>query len=83
MHNGHARARVLEIVTIVVRRQQRIDHRDHRANARRAKPGPDKLRTIRQNDQDAVFHLNAEFAQSIARRDSTFAPHRRRCKFDL
>ena len=67
MHDRDAGARVFEIVTIVVRRQQRIDHRDHCANTRRAKPGPDKLRTIRQNDQNAIFDIHSEFAQRIAR----------------
>ena len=67
MDDRDARARVFEIVTIVVRRQQRIDHRDHGADARRAKPGPDKLRTVGQNDQHAVFNLHPEFAQRVAR----------------
>ena len=66
MNDGDARARVVEIVFVIIGRQQRIDHRDHRADPRRAKPGPDKLRTIRQDDQHAIFNLNAQLAQSVA-----------------
>src|SRR2546423_12785925 len=65
MNYSTARPRVLEIVAIIIRGQQRINHRDHRPDARGAKPRPNKFRTIGQNDQDSIFHLNAGGSQSV------------------
>src|SRR5213594_1717588 len=65
MHDRRASARILEIVSVVVRRQQRINHRDYRANPRRAKPTPNKFWTIRKNDEHTIFHPDAQHAQSI------------------
>ena len=66
MNDGYPSARVLEIVFVIFSRQQRIHHRDHRANARRAKPRPNKLGTIRQDNENPVFDFNAELAQCVA-----------------
>src|SRR5205823_6654580 len=67
MYDGDARARVFEVVVVVVRRQQRVDHCDDAAHTVRAEPTPDELRAVRQRDQHSVFNLNSRFAQSAAR----------------
>src|ERR1041385_77341 len=67
MNNRSTSARVLQVIAIIVRRQERIHHRDDYADPRRTKPGPNKLGTIRQNNQHAIFHLNPDFAQRITR----------------
>ena len=66
MNYSTTRPRVLEIVAIIICGQQRINHRDHSPDARGAKPRPNKFRTIGQNDQDPIFHLNAGGSQSVA-----------------
>ena len=66
MDHSHARACVVEVIFVVTRRQQRIYHRDHRANTRRAKPRPNKLRTIGQHHQHAVLDIGARISQRIA-----------------
>src|ERR1043165_3350552 len=67
MNNRGAGAGVFEVVTIIVRRQKRIHHRDDCSNARCPEPAPDKLWTIGQHKEYAIFHLNPDFAQRIAR----------------
>ena len=67
MNNRNLRARVFEIVLVVADGQQRIDHRDHCADARGSKPRPDKLRTVRQDEQYAIFDVYAQLAQRVAR----------------
>src|SRR5258708_1463505 len=66
MNYSATRPRVLEIVAIIIRGQQRIHHGDHGADTRGAKPRPNKFRTIGQNYQDPIFHLNAGGSQLVS-----------------
>ena len=67
VYDGDARARVFEVVAVVVRREQRVDHRDDAAHTVRAEPTPDELRAIGERNQHAVFRLDSRLAQSISR----------------
>src|SRR5579885_3349949 len=67
VYDGDAGARVFEVVAVVVRGQQRVDHRDDAARAARPEPGPDELRAVRQRDENSVFDLDTQLAQSAAR----------------
>ena len=65
VNDGGPGAGIFQIVLIIIGRQQRIDHRDHRSDARRGEPRPGKFRTIRQHDQYPILHLDAQRAQRI------------------
>ena len=47
VNHGHAGARILQVISVVLGRQQRIDHSNYRSDTRRSKPCPNKLRTVR------------------------------------
>src|SRR2546423_3964454 len=66
MYNCYSRACVIEVILIIGGGQQRIDHRDHRSNARCTEPCPNKLRTIRQRNQHAIFNVESKLAQCIS-----------------
>src|SRR4051794_26553544 len=40
------RARVLQVISIIISRQKRVHHSNYRADAGRAEPRPNKFRTI-------------------------------------
>src|SRR5438045_678142 len=66
MNDHTTRPRVLEIVAIIIPGQKRINHSDDRADARGAKPCPNKFGAIGQDNQDSIFHLNADGTQSVS-----------------
>jgi len=66
MNDSDARAGVVEIVFVILRRHSGFTIVNDGANASGAEPGPDKLRTVWQNDEYAVFNLDSEFTQRIA-----------------
>ncbi|MCG3162208.1 MAG: hypothetical protein JMDDDDMK_03448 [Acidobacteria bacterium] len=65
VNDKNLRASVIEVIGVIFGRQQRIDHRDHRADFGRAEPAGDKLRAIGQSEQSAVFDVRAQFAQQM------------------
>src|SRR5262249_37193518 len=66
VNDGDFRARVVEVIFVISNGQQRIDHRDHRSDTRRAKPRPHKLRTIRQHHQHTILEVRTKLAQRVA-----------------
>src|SRR5438105_4905517 len=66
MKNSDAGARVVEVVSVLFNRQQRIDHRDYRADFGCTKPASDKLRRVGQNEEHAVFNIGAKLTQQVA-----------------
>src|SRR5262245_45017670 len=61
------RASVIEIVGVIFGGEQRIDHRDHRADFGRAEPERDELRAVGQGEQHTVFDSGAQFTQQMSR----------------
>src|SRR2546421_2426682 len=50
-------ARVFEIILVIFGGQERVDHRNHCADATRPEPRPDELRAIGQDNQHAILNL--------------------------